>query len=1371
MRAGRKFLGVSMNEYIVQYMTKYLDIERFRKIKENVYLAYADKTIVNPDFLQLYDYPHCMILAEPGYGKTRLLKEIVLQAGRHNKKAFFIDSKKVDSDIAVAIKKCKPITSALDESQIQKEWLFSNTLEFTLDENTIICLDALDELPFSRLYAFFEMIESFIREHPSVHLFVSCRIHHLQKIDFDLQTLPFEYIELSQFGNAQISMYLKNNIQDYEAVNEKIKSNGLLEFLSIPRYLYYFVELIKDRKIENVLSLTRIELFENFIYRKLDKERDKKIPHAQYDVIKRVLEKIALLMKIYQVSQLSKDELMTIFDRMDSAFSGIIFRDDLLMILYERSVLKDNIDSIEFENKEFLDFLAVKELLRFQYVEQVFFDLAFEPYLKEIYAEWFYVLPFLLEQNERLLAQFVDYLLKNINSIYRDEYFEALVAVEPRLIKPEMKIKIFHLVFDYYTLHNKWLKYSIANKLYGFYSATTDYKKIILSTDDTRSAEQLYIARPNAISLISSMIQKQKLTQEQVDFWKTKFSEWLHLEPFADYSVLHGAIVSCMPKFAHNDFDFIKKHRFIFENGVELQNDYASACFEVMPEDSFSIDTYFEAQGYHAKNKLRESLVSIGNIEYIFELKTPSAIAYTLKYLQKGEDKQYLYILLSESSFSGRDGALRSFFVNIENVINQEIVTLLHELAILLIEDRSFNYDSGKNDFLTNILKLLIAKDDKYILELPEILVGRNIYAWEFKSFVLEYLTPYFNNKNFEQVCKKLKNIQCGNYSYQDMLFSLYMHSGTSEDVKKYIFRYNKNFIKGIQKQRQKYHEEQDKKAKKQKTICEEWEYKIEPEPDTFMTDLFRFYKQHRDVLTQCTNYKTSRARTIELARNTLREYNPLSGTVKKTGEMSHSISYLSYFRDCIKLLSVEAIELMQEEIDNTFRHLPFDINSDYKDTLKLAKNPSAQAIQDVIDVYAGKRDDDLATYHPQNFLEIYKHFRWKEAEPLLLAMATDKNIAEFIKVEIVKALPIEVLTKDRICELLRKRTTTQALRDKLLAILVQKHYDEDAFKKVIGLVKKKACKAKVSDRESSIHGTSLDFTYNPLVLALIGYGLYRKDIDEEFLVLASKLRDKNQKINAQFLEDIVFGHIKFLQNNNSFEPLHRIEAFLQKNKSLSGLHWFEYRYIELKNLYLEKMAKPSNITEVIGQYHGLVEKEYLKISSPTHLLDTIKDIIDKDLRLWIEGEGAYKYINKLAKKDNNTNAEDFIQKTIKSQIELVLLRRGFRAADFRIKREEQLLDDKRVDFTISYGFAGQVLVELKLGRNSEAKAGWQVGKKYVKTLRQYINGTNSDFGIFLIFNIDSELHEFDGQMHDLKELYLTENNIRVMGINCKVNM
>ena len=284
--------------YIIQNMLKYLNINHYVKDSDST-MSYFDKTIEKPLLDELYDLKYLMIIAEPGYGKTRLLKEIALKAKEHNKKAFFIDSKNINN-IVNSIEKCKEISNNINEEDLQKEFLFSNTLDTTLDENSIVCLDALDELPFSKLYDFFEKIEEFIELYPAVQLFISCRTHHLKKVDYDLVRLPFEYITLQAFDEEQITKYLiyKTNESKAKLIEEKLMQSQLFTFLSTPRYLYYFTELVKDKNIDEIVKLSRAEIFDNFIYRKLKKEKDTKTPFSQYDIIKRVLEKIAFVMKI-----------------------------------------------------------------------------------------------------------------------------------------------------------------------------------------------------------------------------------------------------------------------------------------------------------------------------------------------------------------------------------------------------------------------------------------------------------------------------------------------------------------------------------------------------------------------------------------------------------------------------------------------------------------------------------------------------------------------------------------------------------------------------------------------------------------------------------------------------------------------------------------------------------------------------------------------------------------------------------------------------------------------------------------------------------------------------------------------------------------
>lgn len=1354
--------------YIMPNLSQYQTLDDLLHLEpEMIYLH----GVTHPSITELFECKYVFLVAEPGYGKTRLLKELGLKAHEHRKKAFYIDAKKItDNDIEKSIFTCKQIDPSISEQELIKQSKFSNMGDMNLDENTLICIDALDELPFERLYDFMEMIESFIQQNPHVKLFVSCRTHHLKKMDFDLSSLPFKYIEIGKFYGKQIKAYL----EDFDAnkasnIFDEIQKNGVFEILQTPRYLYYFCEMTKDMIIAEIIKLSRIELFNHFIYRKLDKERDIKIPHSQYDIIKRVLEKLALIMKIYQVSQISKDELMSIFDSLDSNFSQIIFRDDLLTILYDRSVLKDNLDSIEFENQMFLDFLAAKELLRFDKLDQRFFDLAMEPSLQEIFVNWFYVTPFLIEQNSALLKLFIAFVERHKEKVLREEYFDILVSINSKTIDDSIKSDIFKVVFDYYTQHQNSI-WKLDDQLANFYIEIEHASLITDSLKESGNSKKAHeLKRRNAVELITALYKKNKLTSQQLQSWKDTFSAWLK-ESVEENQYLHQTIINCASIFAKNDFEWMKSHRFIFETGVQLQHDYARTCHELAPEDPFSIDVYFEAKRLFNQNKIDQNLISGHNgTEYIFELKTPKALEYVLiKLLQMEEN--FLYNIFEKNLHGRKEKQVEGFFENLKHAMNGTLRHLLKQFVLTLI-------DTCRSNFLgltQAIINLLIQNNTYFLEEISTELVNRlndeKMHSWKFREFFSSNLCSFIEVNNFDVILDILKKIKHKDLTNEDMMIHLFYTEMLDQKVKEKIHVLFRKKIQRSVSAKLKYAKKQ--LSKKQENLCDKWLYKIEPMPNKFQTDLFSFFLSHNEELQKCPTYEINRYRMIDLAHQILLHNNPLNGKVKQSSTNSYQIWEVPFLSKCINFLHHEKVTLKDQTIiDNVFRYLPFNINSEYKSTFELALNPSPQAVKDVMDVYAGKRKDDLAIHSPENFVQMYQNLRIEEAEPILLKMIVNQKIQTYIREEIIDILSPDVLTKKCIDAMRRKSDLEKDLKESFLKVLVNKHNDIKAFNEVIEYVKQKAIMASVPEGKDSVFMTELDDHrgQNSLNELLIYHEQYTKDIDEDFLVLASSLRKENKHANAEFLEKIVVSHLKQLRHLGSFDPIHKMESFMLCNQNELELGWFEYRFNEVKNSYLEAIAKPSNMTEALKKYKEFKDKAYMPIASSSHLLEVIKSVIEKDLKRWIEDEGAYKYIDLQARKEKKLDAEEFISKTLMPPIKLALYEHGFRSTDFRLHREEQLMDDKRIDYTISYGFIGQILLELKLDFNIEADARKKIGKEYVKKLQQYIQGSRSDYGIFLIFNIRSSKEDFEKQLQNLHELYIDDLNINVMGLNCKI--
>ncbi len=1303
-----------------------------------------------------------MIVAEPGYGKTRLLKEIIVQSEKSHQ-AFFIDAKKIKhSSIEESLQKCKKIElSNILEEELQKLTVFKNTeVNVSNEDKTIICIDALDEVAVSNLYELLETIEEFIDKNKKIKIFLSCRTHHLKKVSFNLESLGFKFVTLKPFNGNQIEKFLENKLGkviDIDSLYKKSKISNLFDFISIPRYLYYFAELLKEGTVEEVSNLSRAKMFEHFIYRKLNKELQKNTPQSQIDLLKRVMEKLALIMKIDGVSEITKDELMTVFDKMDSNFSQIAFRDDLIQKLYDRSLIKDNVETVEFENQEFLDYLAAKELSRFDKVEQVFFDIAIEPHILELQTSWFYVLPFVFELKPSMIEIFLDFLNKNNQRVFSSKYFQALLNIEPENISQDLKSEIFNMVFDYYTSHTKWFdafSSHISRKLSRYYD-DSKYERILNSIDGRKNrGTSLTVLRTNAVRLISLLIEDKKLDEDKITYWQNKASEWLKCD-LKENRYLHRNILDEFSNLSNGDFEWIKRHRFIFEQGVQVQAEYARACNKVAPNDKFSIDVYLDTHKYWYENKEDVNLSrSDDEYNYILRLTTAETMKYALGKVWNSEVYQHSFCEnLDRGIF--KDEKINEFKENLLNICDGELMQFLKDLIIKSMDDSRYHRQSC-NGLYTILIEVIVEKNKDYIKEFVDILENNyKTNEWHYYHSFLDYISINFVSKYFDNFIGYIDKIEDEKICF-NLLGQIYYRLPNESSFREKITSRYPNLIKE--------QEVPNYEIERRNRICKEWIEKIEPEAGKFSTDLFEFFVNNKEYLKECVDYKEKYKITVEIAKKVLKNNNPLkSGKVEKKENGSTTIWQVNYYESCIVFAYKENIDLDKETRDNVFRYLPFNINNDYETTLAVAKTPSQTAVQDIVDVYAGQRDDDLGIYHVRQFVELYNKLQLSQFEPILLKMLKNDNIEEYERVNIAQSLPSDVLTSEIIKANREELDKTSDLSQEYLSTLVQRYQDRDSIEEAFQWIKDKA----ENMENNNSFGDYMSQTENVIAISM-AHGEYSIEKDKELLLTASKLSEKGKDNGSNFLKKVVESHLKYLieRKINAHEIILDIENFLDANKDKKDLHWFEYTLHDLKQAYLDKV-KESNIVKAIKKYNQLENEDYLPVSSSFELRELLKDIIEKDIRRWIEDEGAYKHIQELAKKEKNTNAEAFIQKSIKSQIELSLVKRGFRETDCSIVREEQLLDDNRLDFTVRYGLIGSIMIELKLGHQSEAKPTRKDGKKYIEKLKHYMAGSNSDYGLFVIFNVKDEKNNFNKQMISLSKLYENLDNISVLGLNC----
>lgn len=1274
-------------------------------------------------FKDIFAKQSLFILSEPGYGKTRLLKEIVLCSPEQNKQGILIDLKKVDRDIESFI--------------TQKSASFHKTEDFVLQntDTTVVCLDALDEIKYEDFSRFVDWIKEFSSKYKHVHLFVSCRIHHFRKDQESFVDTSFNFIEIIRFSSEQTHEYLKssglsqNDITKIMALFETAYRTPLIQ---VPRYLELMIEIIKDKGAEYAKKLTKTEIFEYFITKKLAIE-EKRTTTRKKELIKRVQEKLALLMEIYQKNILSKEELMTFFDDVESNLNISLLQQVQLETFINRSLLKDNIDTIEFENTEFQEYLAAKEMLRLGRADQGIFEVAVDQEIKEIFPSWFNTLGFAMDLDISLLKPILHFGASRDSIVQNEEYHRLLTTVDTNRLLVEDRKDIFRNIFNYYSQVQHWINYDIARNLSHYF----DISQHSLLKESIEAKTATYITKSNVASIIEFLIEMNLLKKPEKVYWKNRLIEFIKDKN----GVVQRHALSALSKF--RDILLIKEaYQYLNLNDELVVRAFISACTEVDPNDEYSIDCFVrwtksEGEYISARYGLRE-------------IKENKAIKYLLDCFIT--DPVFLTQFMEhETIFNNKDDYV------IQNIINVWDSNIRIKLERIIIAAFSSNrwYVVERTQFIKRIALLLNEKNKGYILKLianikKNRILKEHIFCIS-RIFSLLLEKPYVN-----KFVHDMKEIGEERYALWTLQSTFNTKIEVYEEGRKYFTEeYTVAEKRGAT---------EAKNANKAQDIYKDFQSKIEPQKGKNYTGVFDFYLRHEEELKQTINVHDKQRLKKLITKSIFGKFDP--GSQKLTinrnegGSMSYTThSYIHIFGDCLKIADSLKMDVSQYR-QRIINYIPFSYSEHRKAIFSMIPDPTYQEIKVLLQVWKKKRDDDLQRFMPESFIYTSEQYKIAEALPVLKRFVDESASLMQERASALRAIaniqPDEKYLNDIFRKYKGEKDVNQLAED-ANKYLIEMFSNDEAINWRI---------KKIKDG-SFLFEKSPDINLGNLASPIMK--LKQPKYKEQFFALLDKSFTMSQKgkdgyTYAQYLRNIVAAYFNNLRETKSYKHLRELERYVREHSSEEGMNWFKYKLQELRVEYMRYIGKPQSIAECIKKYNKLKETQYLDIASSEDLFEIVKKVINEDLKGWVEDEGAYKFISYAKHRQ-----EDLIQKTVKTQFENYLLKKGLRENEVNIRREEQLLDDKRTDYLISYGFIGPVLIEIKRLDNSEILNNIK-RKRYKEKLLQYLKATKSDFGIFLIFRINDK-YSLGDYIPKVKEIYKDSDNIvEVIGLDCIKN-
>jgi len=1312
---------------------------------------------------ELYNQKRTFIISEPGIGKTRLLGELLLKS---NKEGIFLDLKKlgkmsIESFINEREKNKRiPILKERKYNEDSKNWKIYQTKKFKLeDKNEIIfCFDALDEVKNEDFSEVVDNLKDFMQKYNKSNIVISCRKNYLNKWQYLFSEIDFDYVEIFPLDTLKIKEYLSTFGIDKKKIDhllEKLYFQNRPSILQSPRYLEMIAELVEKEGVEKLKTISRVELFEKFIYKKIKIESEKTNEVNCQEIIKKVLEKLALVMEIYQSNQITKDELMEFFDNIKSNLNVVFLNQVSINYFFERSLLKDNIDSIEFENTEFQEYLAAKEILRLGRVEQVIFDLAVVRDLGEIHPSWINTLSFLIGSEINILKNVFEYVFSNPQSVHIEENIRLLTKNNIEKLALEDKKNVFKMVFSHYQDTGYWIDHDVAEKL-SFYYVDSLYEyieKYIINRGIQGDAKK--VIKANSATLVAFLVEKKLLAEAQREKWKIRLKRFLY-EKNQNEVVLRRSLFA-LGKFKEIQLFTSQLIKKVFNAG----------------------DTATIANLIHALEDIDlNHPVVINCILKGVKIDNASARRALYKIKEKNGLKQVLDEFIKDNSilyeFIEYEDIYRDekeFIRNIKRNADGIIIKKLKKIITTALSNR-FLYRTEKSHFIQEIVLLIKEYSPKYIFEL-----ARN-YSSNDNIFALEHIFSLLLGK--EDIRKFIKSIKdVDNNSARIAVQTLQQIRYSSRSDNEEIYELGRHYLKNEYKQIEaKEAQITGKQQKRDMKIYNDFKYKLKPKENKYFPDVFQFYFDNKDKLEPFLT-EADKSRLGKLVKGSVfNVFDP--GKQKLTinqrysgGSITYTIdTWIKIFGTCILVAKVLELDISPYR-QKILNYIPFSYYDHYKTISVLIPNPTEEELSNVLKLYQD-RNDDLTIFMPRNIIDLCGKYKIKRSIPILKFFVESDQISVFDRKDALNSIAkinggAKVYFQNIFIEYKMAGDKHQELANTANEILIKKFKDEDAIKWRFEELKNRAFpfqRAKdahsVGFQESEIDDK--EFAQPLIQLKNIQYkSKFLRLLEDSFEIMK---KGKDYFAYTSYIWEIVIEYFKNLKELRSYKILEDLELIIKKHAKQNGMNWFSYRFQQLKLEYIIYLGKPKNIADCIKKYNFFKEKVYLDISTSKDLLDLVKKIINEDLKRWVEDEGAYKFIEKYRpEKGQKFEREDLIQKTIKTQFENGLLKAGLRKEEIHIQRESQLLDNKRTDFLISYGFIGPILIETKLTNNKEI-TNEKEREKYKKKLIQYIKGTHSHYGIFLVFQTknDNSLNKY---LPSLEELYRTEKYIKVIGLNC----
>jgi len=768
-----------------------------------------------------------------------------------------------------------------------------------------------------------------------------------------------------------------------------------------------------------------------------------------------------------------------------------------------------------------------------------------------------------------------------------------------------------------------------------------------------------------------------------------------------------------------------------------VAREFVSVCIELNPNHPRSVQFAIETVKRN----------DIGGRYGLFEITEKDAIKTFLKALIN--DDQFRKEFLDNTSIVGERDAI--LVQNIAKVLDSELQKLCLEAIVKCVQTHSYR-SADRSVFVINLVKLLKVKIRGFLKKFLTGLKDDKDHALYFAQDTLVQILEKKDIKIFLEIM-----IQAGESrtAVSTMIRIKYSNRPSSEE----IFETGRSLLpteyaeweKAQLNQINPYEEVQNKR------MLDEFRTHLNSAPGKYSTGVFHYYIHSNEKLDSLLENK-DRDRFRELITGSVLKFNPAEHglTIQSQhhdqdggGTKTYRSSQIAYmFGDALlSAQKIGGVDLTPFR-KNIALYMPFAYNNQLSAIFEMIPDFTQEELAPVIQIYKD-RETDLWRHQPESFINLVQKYHLSEALPILKSFVKESTFRSFLRCEALRVIDSLIPDKEFLEEVFELYIESENEREREIAhvangLLITNHGDKKAVTWRIEEIIARAFPF-ISPVSGHVHtvGPREDELQHDKPFAKPLSELKFAGFEDEYLNMLEKAMDiwnrgKDFHAYASYMWEIIFNYFGNLKEERTYSPLKVLEQKISSFKEKDGANWLASRIVPLRRTYLEYLGKPKNFSEAVRKYNEARKYDDKNIRNSSDLFHHLQDVIQTDLRNWVEYEGAYNIIVSKKKYKENVEYEKLVQMTIKSEINSICRVRGFK---IDLAREEQLIDGKRTDFIVRYGFVGPIILEVKLSSNSDLKKRKIEDSKSYASMTSYMKGYGASHGIFLIMDDTGKSH------------------------------